>query len=292
MTTSPRNNSMNSTAVENAERLTQLLRDIGPVAVAYSGGVDSAVVAMAAFIAWNDQTVAVTAVSPSLAVSERTIARDEAARIGIRHIELETSEFDRAEYRRNSGDRCYFCKDTLYTLASSQLQKLGVKCLVNGANADDVGDHRPGMKAATDHQVRSPLLELGMTKVDVRQLAGFWNLSVADKPAAPCLASRVAYGVEVTEERVARIEKAEALIREFTGIRVLRVRCEANELARIEVPVDQLSVIIQSDVRERITSELKSFGFRAVTIDLDGFRSGNLNDALPLVQLSMRSSES
>ena len=141
------------------------------------------------------------------------------------------------------------------------------------------------MKAAADHRVRSPLLELGFSKSDVRSLAAFWNLSVADKPAAPCLASRVAYGVEVTPERVARIEHAEALIRTLTGIRELRVRCEANELARIEVPLHQLGLVMEPAVRERITSELKSSGFRAVTIDLDGFRSGNLNDALPLVQL-------
>lgn len=284
--TASSNDNLDTTHVSsNAERLKSLLREIGPVAVAYSGGVDSAVVAKAAFDAWGVQAVALTAVSPSLAASERSIAKTEAARIGIRHVELETSEFERPEYRRNSGDRCYFCKDTLYTLASSQLQRLGIKCLVNGANADDVGDHRPGMKAAVDHQVRSPLLELGFSKSDVRSLAAFWNLSVADKPAAPCLASRVAYGVEVTPERVARIEHAEALIRTLTGIRELRVRCEANELARIEVPLHQIGLVMEPAVRARITSELKSSGFRAVTIDLDGFRSGNLNDALPLVQL-------
>lgn len=285
MTASSNDTPDTQTVPSNAARLTSLLREIGPVAVAYSGGVDSAVVAKAAFDAWKDQAVAVTAVSPSLAVSERFVARTEAARIGIRHVELETSEFERPEYRRNSADRCYFCKDTLYTLASSQLQRLEVKCLVNGANADDLGDHRPGMKAAADHQVRSPLLELGFSKSDVRSLAAFWNLSVADKPAAPCLASRVAYGVEVTPERVARIEHAEALIRTLTGIRELRVRCEANELARIEVPLHQLGLVMEPTVREQIRSELKSSGFRSVTIDLEGFRSGNLNDALPLVQL-------
>ncbi len=272
-------------AATNAERLTSLIRDLGPVAVAYSGGVDSAVVAKAAFEVWGDRAVAVTAVSPSLAASEREIARNEAVRIGIRHVEFATTEFHREEYRRNAGDRCFFCKDTLYTLAASQLNDLGVTCLVNGANADDLGDHRPGMQAAKNHQVRSPLLELGLTKHDVRELARFWGLTVAEKPAAPCLASRIAYGVEVTEERVHRIELAEALIRQLVDVSDLRVRCEHNELARIEVRVAELPRLLDPLVRGQITNGLKSLGFRSVTMDLEGFRSGNLNESLSLVSL-------
>ncbi len=270
-----------------ADALIERLRSYGAVAVAYSGGVDSAVVAKAAVLALGDKSVAVTAVSPSLASSELVIARREAILMGIRHVELPTSEFNRPEYRRNAGDRCFFCKDTLYELTASHLSDLGVEVIVNGANTDDLGDHRPGMQAAINHNIRSPLIEAGLNKAAVRQLARFWNLSVAEKPASPCLSSRIAYGVEVTEERVQRVEYAEAFLKAVTGIQELRVRHEANELARIEVPIDQISNLLEPTLRTQITTKFHSLGFRFVTIDLDGFRSGSLNSVLPLVELRM-----
>lgn len=268
-----------------AQSLVKRLRTYGSVAVAFSGGVDSAVVAKAAVVALGDKAVAVTAVSASLASSELEIARREAVLIGIRHVEFRTSEFDRPEYRRNAGDRCFFCKDTLYALTQSQLHALGVELIVNGANMDDLGDHRPGMRAALNHNVRSPLVDEGLDKAAVRELARFWNLSVAEKPASPCLSSRIAYGVEVTEERVQRVERAEAFLKSVTGIQELRVRHEANDLARIEVPVEKVPSLLVPDLRARITAEFHSLGFRFVTIDLDGFRSGSLNSTLPLVEL-------
>ena len=270
---------------ERAQRLIRRLRSCGSVAVAFSGGVDSAVVARAAFEALGDRAVAVTAVSPSLAMSELTIARDGARQIGIRHVEFATSEFERPEYRRNAGDRCFFCKDTLYELTASRLQELGVEVVVNGANTEDLGDYRPGMQAATNHHVRSPLIEEGLNKAAVRDLARYWNLSVAEKPASPCLSSRIAYGVEVTEERVQRVEHAEAFLKIVTGLQELRVRHEANELARIEVPVDHVARLLEHDLRETITKEFRSLGFRYVTVDLEGFRSGSLNSSLLLVEL-------
>ena len=270
-----------------ADALIERLRTYGSVAVAYSGGVDSAVVAKAAALALGDKSVAVTAVSPSLASSELEIARREAILIGIRHVELQTLEFNRPEYRRNAGDRCFFCKDTLYELTASNLSNLGVNVIVNGANTDDLGDHRPGMQAAINHNIRSPLIEAGLNKAAVRQLARFWNLSVAEKPASPCLSSRIAYGVEVTEERVQRVEHAEAFLKVVTGIQELRVRHEANELARIEVPIDQISNLLEPSLRAQITAKFHSLGFRFVTIDLDGFRSGSLNSSLQLVELRM-----
>ncbi len=270
-----------------ADALIERLRSYGSVAVAYSGGVDSAVVAKAAFLALGDKSVAVTAVSPSLASSELEIARREAILIGIRHAELQTSEFNRPEYRRNAGDRCFFCKDTLYELTASHLSDLGVEVIVNGANTDDLGDHRPGMQAAINHSIRSPLIEAGLNKAAVRELARFWNLSVAEKPASPCLSSRIAYGVEVTEERVQRVEHAEAFLKVVTGIQELRVRHEANELARIEVPVGQISNLLELSLRTQITTKFQLLGFRFVTIDLDGFRSGSLNSSLPIVELRM-----
>lgn len=265
---------------ELASGLLTRIRNYGPCAVAFSGGVDSAVVAQAAFLVHGAAAVAVTAVSPSLAASERDFAALQARAIGIRHVELATTEFAREEYRRNAGDRCYFCKDTLYALTRTQLAELGVEVLLNGANLDDAGDHRPGMQAAAHHGVRSPLLEEGLTKASVRALATLWNLQAADKPAAPCLASRIAYGLEVTEERVGRVEKAEAWIRQTTGIRVLRVRIEQSELARIEIPPEDFALLMAPEVRQPLVGQLRSLGFRAITLDLEGFRSGNLNGLL------------
>lgn len=277
----------NLSIAQRAQSLIQRLRSYGSVAVAFSGGVDSAVVARAAFEALGDMAIAVTAVSPSLATSELTIARAEARQIGIRHVEFSTQEFDRPEYRRNAGDRCFFCKDTLYELTASRLQELGVDVIVNGANTDDLGDYRPGMQAAKNHNVHSPLIEEGLNKAAVRELARYWNLSVAEKPASPCLSSRIAYGVEVTEERVARVERAEAFLKSATGLQELRVRHEANELARIEVPIDQLPQMLENGLRQRIATEFRSLGFKFVTVDLEGFRSGSLNASLPIVELRM-----
>ncbi|HIE97394.1 MAG TPA: ATP-dependent sacrificial sulfur transferase LarE [Planctomycetes bacterium] len=279
-------NSNTSDATETlAQDLVEHVRAYGPVAVAFSGGVDSAVVARAAVEALGDKAVAVTAVSHSLATSELNIARGEATLIGIRHVEVNTTEFERPEYRANAGNRCFFCKDTLYRITAAKLSELDVSRIINGANTDDLGDHRPGMTAAKEHHVRSPLVELGINKSQVRQLARFWNLSVAEKPASPCLSSRIAYGVEVTEERVRRVELAEAFIRELTGLNELRVRCEADELARIEVPLESLSQLAAEASRRAVATRLKELGFRRVTLDLDGFRSGSLNDVLPVVRL-------
>ena len=268
-----------------AGRLVDRLRSYGSVAVAFSGGVDSAVVARAAVLALGPDAVAVTAVSPSLAEEERQTAQREAAAMGIRYVELRTGEFTRDEYRRNAGDRCFFCKDSLYALTASRLSELGVSTIANGANLDDLGDHRPGMQAARQYQVRSPLIEESVDKATVRALARHWNLSVAEKPASPCLASRIAYGVEVTEERVRRVELAEAFLRELTGLTELRVRHEAADLARIEVPLTALPRLTEDRIRTQVVPRLEALGFRAVTLDLAGFRSGSLNAVLPLVSL-------
>jgi uncharacterized protein len=263
-----------------AEQLVARLRSYGPCAVAFSGGVDSAVVAMAAFLAHGHNAVAVTAVSPSLARTDRDFAANEAMAIGIPHIEVETHEFTRPEYRRNSGDRCFFCKDTLYSATQALLQSLPAQIIVNGANQDDLGDHRPGMQAAAQHRVKSPLIEEGLGKQKVRAIAAFWNLQARDKPAAPCLASRIAYGVEVTAERVARIEQAEAFLKNLLACDELRVRLEQAELARIELPLDHISKLLTQPLRQTVTQHLRNLGFRSVTLDLEGFRSGNLNALL------------
>jgi uncharacterized protein len=269
-----------------ADRLLAVLRDCGRVAVAFSAGVDSTVVAQAARLACGDDALAVTGASPSLAAGELDLARQLAAQIGIRHVVIETQEFAAPGYQRNAGDRCYYCKSELYENLEGLASQLGVDTIVNGANLDDLGDYRPGMEAAREHAVRSPLVEAELTKTDVRELARAWGLAVWDKPASPCLSSRIAYGVEVTPERVRRIDDAEQFLRSELGLRELRVRLEANELARIEVPLDALPQIAEPGRRQRIVTRFSELGFRYVTLDLAGFRSGSLNAALPVVTLA------
>jgi uncharacterized protein len=270
---------------ENTTALLGLLAGYGRVAVAFSGGVDSAVVAAAAQRACGDRAVAVTAASASLASGEREAAEALARQIGIRHQCVNTLEFEDANYVRNPFNRCYFCKTELYQRLLALAPTLGVDVLVNGANADDRGDHRPGMQAATEFAVCSPLLELGFTKADVRELAKVWGLPVWDKPASPCLSSRIAYGLEVTPERVNRVDRAEQFLRELLDVRELRVRYEQNDLARIELPLDALPRALDPDARQHIVRELRELGFRSVTLDLEGFRSGSLNQLVPLAEL-------
>jgi pyridinium-3,5-biscarboxylic acid mononucleotide sulfurtransferase len=267
------------------DRLLESLAGMERVAVAFSGGVDSALVAQMAFLALGERALAVTAVSPSLASGELDEARNLARQIGIEHRVVETREFENADYLRNAPNRCYFCKSELYTRLEHLLPELGVTCFVNGANVDDLGDYRPGLTAATEHHVRSPLVEAGLTKAEVRALARFYGLPTWDKPASPCLSSRIAYGVEVTPERVARIDAAERFLKESLGLRELRVRCETGELARIELPVSEVGRLVEPGLRAEVARALRELGFRRVTLDLEGFRSGSLNEGLPLVQL-------
>ena len=277
--TSPQN-SLAPELEAKRERLLALLASYGPCAVAFSAGVDSTVLAKAAQLALGERAVAVTGTSASLADGELDEARALAQRIGIRHQILATEEFTSDAYRRNAPDRCYHCKTELYTRLDTLRERLGVAIVVNGANLDDQGDYRPGMLAAAEHRVRSPLLECGFTKADVRELAAFWELPVWDKPASPCLSSRVAYGEAVTPERVVMIDRAEQMLRRL-GMRELRVRYHKGDLARIEVPVEQIARLAEPAVREQITAELRTLGFKFVTLDLVGFRSGSLNALVP-----------
>lgn len=279
--------SLSETLVAKRDHLLAIISSYGRVAVALSAGVDSTVVAQAAQLACGDRAVAATAISDSLAEGELEAARQLAQQIGIRHELLRTDEFSNPDYLRNAGDRCYHCKTELYTHLEGMAERLGVDVIVNGANIDDQGDYRPGMQAAKEHAVRSPLIEAGLNKAEVRELARHWNLPVWDKPASPCLSSRIAYGLEVTPERVRRVDLAEQFLRRELGIRELRVRHEAHDLARIEVPLSELPRLLEPELRTRISGHLKTLGFKFVTIDLEGFRSGSLNSALPLVSLEV-----
>lgn len=258
------------------DRLLAFLAGLPRVVVAFSGGVDSAVVAKAAQVALGERATAVTGTSSSLASGELEEAAHLAQLIGIRHEVIATREFADPAYLANAGDRCYHCKTELYTRLEELLQRYPEAVIVNGANLDDQGDYRPGMTAAREHRVRSPLLECGFTKADVRALAAHWQLPVWDKPASPCLSSRIAYGEEVTPERVAMVDRAEQFLRSL-GLRELRVRYHRGDLARLEVPADALVRLAEPELREQIVAHLRGLGFKFVTLDLEGFRSGSLN---------------
>jgi uncharacterized protein len=236
------------------------------------------VVAQAAHEALGDATIAVTAVSDSLAAGELEEAQELARRIGIPHRVIRTEEFADPNYLRNQPDRCYFCKSELYGRLSGLLGELGVDVIASGANTDDLGDHRPGMRAAAENGVRHPLQECGLGKPEVRALARAWGLPTWDKPATPCLSSRIAYGEEVSPERVRMIDQAEQWLRQ-RGLRILRVRYHKGDLARIEVPLDDLPRLVDLQVRGELISAYRALGFKFVTLDLEGFRSGSFNSA-------------
>ena len=263
------------------ERLLEILRGLGSAAVAFSGGIDSTVVAKAAQLALGDRAVAVTADSPSVPRSELAEAVELARLIGIRHVVVQTEEFDNPDYQKNDGTRCYYCKTELYSTVERLLPELGVSVVVSGANLDDRGDYRPGLVAAAEHAVRHPLQEAGFTKADVRALARAWRLPTWDKPAAPCLSSRLAPGLAVTPERTRRVEQAEAFLRSL-GLRECRVRYHEGDLARIEVPAAEVARLAADPVRGELARELRRLGFKFVALDLEGFRSGSLNDLVPL----------
>lgn len=262
------------------EKLIETLRAYGRVAVAYSGGIDSTVVAQAAYEALGDAAIAVTAVSDSLAAGELEEAQELAERIGIRHRVIRTEEFADPNYRRNDANRCYFCKSELYGRLSGMLAELGIEMIVSGANTDDMGDYRPGLQAASEHGVRHPLQECSLSKADVRALALGWGLPTWDKPATPCLSSRVAYGEDPTPERVRMIDQAEQWLRQ-RGLRVLRVRYHKGDLARIEVPPNELARLVELELRGELITAFRALGFNFVTLDLEGFRSGSMNSVIP-----------
>ncbi|HEX9697485.1 MAG TPA: ATP-dependent sacrificial sulfur transferase LarE [Actinomycetota bacterium] len=261
------------------ERLRRILSEFESCAVAYSGGADSAFLADVAHeMLGAERCVAVTAVSESLAPAERKAAALLARERGWRHVEIATREIDRDEYRANAPDRCYHCKTELFERLDELGGSLGVETILVGTNLDDTGDFRPGQRAARERGVRAPLLEAGLGKDEIRALSRDRGLPTWDKPASACLASRIAYGIEVTAERLDRVARAEALLRSM-GVRELRVR-DHGDLARIEVPPDEIARLASSPAREQLAEGLAALGFVYVTLDLAGFASGSMNRAL------------
>jgi len=254
------------------------LAPVGSAVVAFSGGVDSSVVAALAARALGARALAVTAVSPAVADGELDGARRVAAAIGIAHEVITTQELAREGYRRNAPDRCYHCKSELYDALAGLARERGFASLLSGANADDAGDWRPGLRAAAEHDVRHPLLEAGVGKASVRALARTLALPSAEKPATPCLASRIPYGTRVDPETLARIDRAERAVRAL-GFGVLRIR-HHGELGKLELPADDLDRAFASPLREAITTAIRSAGYLHAAIDLEPFRSGALNVGL------------
>ncbi len=257
-----------------------ILRSLERVAVAFSGGVDSAFVLKVAVDTLGAENVlAVTGSSASVPEKDMSEATSFAAGLGVEHMTIDPREFERPEYLANPTNRCYYCKDALYEQIEPLLVERKLAATLSGTNADDLGDYRPGLTAAKEHAVREPCAEAGLTKADIRALLAEWGISLAEKPASPCLSSRVPYGEAITPEKLRMIERGEVFLRDELGIRECRVR-HHDKLARIEVPPQFIEVLAAPENRAKLDAAFREIGYQYITLDLRGFRSGSLNEVI------------
>jgi uncharacterized protein len=272
---------VNQAPAPDDRRLFELLATFESVIVAFSGGVDSAYLAWAATqVLGRERVLCITADSPSYPDHHRQLARSLARDFSLRHEMIQTAELERPDYRANPVNRCYYCKHELYTTLTSMAAERGMATIIDGANADDRGDYRPGRQAAREFGVRSPLDEMDLTKAAIRELSRRAGLPTWDEPASACLSSRIPYHSEVTGEKLRMIERAERAVREL-GFRVCRVR-HHDDLARVEIGADELPRALEPDLAARIVAAIQALGYRRVTIDPRGYRMGSLNEGVVL----------
>jgi uncharacterized protein len=267
-------------ASQKEERLEKILRELQSVVVGFSGGVDSAYLAYMANRVLGKNALCVTAISPSYPTFQKKETAEFVEAFGLNHFIVESEELDNPEYRENAPNRCYFCKSELFVKLEALALERGFKAVVDGTNHDDLGDFRPGRRAAAEHSVRSPLLEAQMTKLNIRELSRRAGLPTWDKPALPCLSSRFPYGTSISAEKLSVVDRGEDILRSF-GFHIFRVRFH-EELVRLEFSPEELPKALNLTMVEILRKEFKELGFKYVTIDLEGYRSGSLNEVLPL----------
>lgn len=267
-------------AAAKERRLEEILRGLESVVVGFSGGVDSAYLAYMANRVLGGKALSVTAVSPSYPAYQRKETAEFASRYHLRHLEIFTDEVEDSRYRENSPDRCYFCKSELFSRLQELARQRGFRAVADGTNRDDRGDFRPGRRAAEEYRVCSPLLEAEMDKVEIRELSRRAGLPTWNKPALPCLSSRFPYGTSITPEKLSMVERGEEILRHF-GFKVFRVR-HHEALVRLEFSPEELPRALDVRMAALLTREFKALGFQFITLDLEGYRSGALNEVLPL----------